>query len=311
MMNFTNNNQPIIIGIDHGYGNCKTRNFCFKSGVAAYDKEPTFKENMLVYSGKYYLVGEEHKEFLSDKMADNDYYILTLAAIAKEFNVRHITSAKVHIAAGLPLTWVSEQKAEFKNYLLQNSEVEFTFRNTEYRIKIVGAEIYPQGFAAIVNNLNDFTGVNMLCDIGNGTMNIMFVNDKKPNPANCYTEKFGTHKCMLEVQENLMRVHHTEPPEEMITRVLRFGTADIDDNYLKTIINTARDYVKEIFIRLRKHGYDPKLMKLYVVGGGGCLIRNFADYDKSRVTINDDICATAKGYERMLEMKLLRNGAKV
>ena len=103
MMNITNNNQPIIIGIDHGYGNVKTRNCCFKSGVAAYEKEPTFKENMLVYNNRYYLVGEEHKEFLSDKMADNDYYILTLAAIAKELNIRHITSAKVHIAAGLPL----------------------------------------------------------------------------------------------------------------------------------------------------------------------------------------------------------------
>lgn len=151
----------------------------------------------------------------------------------------------------------------------------------------------------------------MLCDIGNGTMNIMFVNDKKPNPANCYTEKFGTHKCMLEVQENLMRIHHTEPPEETITRVLRFGTAEIDNDYLKTITDTAKEYVKGIFRRLRKYGYDPKLMKLYVVGGGGCLIRNFADYAESRVTINDDICATAKGYERMLEMKLICNGGQV
>lgn len=304
-------NEMVVIGIDHGYGNMKTANCCFLTGVMKSDTEPTFIGDLLQWNGKYYSIGVGHKEFTADKFNDEDYYVLTLAAIARELRRERITEASVFIAAGLPLTWVSEQKAEFKNYLLQNSEVEFTFRNTEYRIKIVGAEIYPQGFAAIVNNLNDFTGVNMLCDIENGTMNIMFVNDKKPNPANCYTEKFGTHKCMLEVQENLMRVHHTEPPEEMITRVLRFGTADIDDDYLKTIINTARDYVKEIFIRLRKHGYDPKLMKLYVVGGGGCLIRNFADYDKSRVTINDDICATAKGYERMLEMKLLRNGAKV
>ena len=54
--------------------------------------------------------------------------------------------------------------------------------------------------------------------------------------------------------------------------------------------------------------YDSKLMKLYVVGGGGCLIRNFSEYDKSRITVNDDICATAKGYERMLEMKLIKSG---
>ena len=52
-------------------------------------------------------------------------------------------------------------------------------------------------------------------------------------------------------------------------------------------------------------------MKLYVVGGGGCLIRNFAEYDANRVTVNDDICATAKGYERMLEMKLIKSGGVV
>lgn len=145
MMNFTNNNQTIIIGIDHGYGNCKTRNFCFRSGVAAYDKEPTFKENLLVYNNRYYLVGEEHKEFLSDKMADNDYYILTLAAIAKELNNRHLTSAKVHIAAGLPLTWVSEQKETFKAYLMQNESADFVFKNISYHIEIVGvSDLYEQ-----------------------------------------------------------------------------------------------------------------------------------------------------------------------
>ena len=62
-----------------------------------------------------------------------------------------------------------------------------------------------------------------------------------------------------------------------------------------------------IFRRLREHGYDPRLMKLYVVGGGGCLIRNFADYDRNRVVINEDICATAKGYEYMALVTLNRN----
>ena len=77
------------------------------------------------------------------------------------------------------------------------------------------------------------------------------------------------------------------------------------------VVKTAKQYTAGIFRRLREHEYDPKLMKLYVVGGGGCLIRNFADYDENRVTVNDDICATAKGYERMLEMQLLRGGGRV
>ena len=49
-------------------------------------------------------------------------------------------------------------------------------------------------------------------------------------------------------------------------------------------------------------------MKLYAVGGGGCLIRNFAYYDANRVIINDDICATAKGNEYMALVSLNKNG---
>lgn len=47
-------------------------------------------------------------------------------------------------------------------------------------------------------------------------------------------------------------------------------------------------------------------MKLYIIGGGGCLIRNFAEYDQSRVIIIRDICATAKGYEVLALQTLKR-----
>lgn len=75
------NSKPIIIACDHGYGNMKTAHAVFKTGVTAYDKEPTFKSNLLVYNGRYYLIGDEHKEFTAEKMNDQDYYILTLAAM--------------------------------------------------------------------------------------------------------------------------------------------------------------------------------------------------------------------------------------
>ena len=304
-------NQTYLIGIDHGYGNMKTANCCFPTGVVKSDTEPTFVSDLLVWNGKYYSIGVGHKEFTADKFNDEDYYVLTLAAIARELWRERITEADVYIAAGLPLTWVSDQKTEFKNYLLQNNEVVFTFREVEYRINIVGAEVYPQGFAAIVNNLPSFTGVTMLCDIGNGTMNLLRIVNKKPDAQRMFTEKYGTHQCALLIREEMMKVHHASLDDAIITEILKKGTADIDGAYLETVVKTAKAYTAGIFRRLREHEYDPKLMKLYVVGGGGCLIRNFADYDESRVTVNDDICATAKGYERMLEMQLLRGGGRV
>lgn len=162
-------NEMYVIGIDHGYGNMKTANCCFPTGVMKSDTEPTFVSDLLLWNNKYYSIGVGHKEFTADKFTDEDYYVLTLAAIARELRRERITEANVFIAAGLPLTWVSEQKSEFKKYLLQHSKVSFTFRNTEYRIKIVGTEVYPQGFAAVAEKLGEFSGVNMLCDIGNGS----------------------------------------------------------------------------------------------------------------------------------------------
>ena len=90
-----------IIGIDHGYGNMKTANCCVPTGITAYDHEPLFTADMLVYGGRYYLIGEGHKEFAPDKIKDEDYYVLTLAAIAKELKAENLTEAHIVIAAGL------------------------------------------------------------------------------------------------------------------------------------------------------------------------------------------------------------------
>ena len=312
LMNFINNNQmPVIIGIDHGYGNIKTAHTCFKTGVTAYEKEPTFKRDLLVYDGRYYLIGEEHKEFAADKMADEDFYILTLAAIGRELNTRKQTSARIHLAAGLPLTWVSDQKNSFRAYLLQNESADFNFRGVDYHVDFAGADIFPQGFAAVADRLGEFKGTNMLCDIGNGTMNVMYINERRPVQKKCYTEKYGTNQCVLAVREELLRRFGVSVEENVIEKVLRFGTADISERFLTAIRETAREYVAGIFRKLREHEYNPELMRLYVVGGGCCLVKNFGEYDAGRVTLNEDICATAKGYEILAQSRMRKVGGIV
>ena len=172
-MNFNTintNTKPVIIGIDHGYQNIKTAHAIFKAGVTPCDTEPIFKNNLLVYQDRYYIIGDEHKEFTAVKMNDQDYYILTLAAIGLELMLRGMNSARVHLAVGLPLTWVGEQKEAFKAYMLQNKEADFTFRDEHYHVEFVGADVFPQGFSAVADRLREFRGVNMLCDIGNGTL---------------------------------------------------------------------------------------------------------------------------------------------
>ena len=296
--------DKIIIGIDHGYGNIKTANHCFKTGITTHDSEPLFTKDMLTYNGKYYLIGEGHKEFLPEKQDDEDYYILTLAAIATELADEGMTEADVIIAAGLPLTWTSGQKADFAAYLSKNKEVEFTFRNVNYHIRISDVKIYPQGYSAVVPIKSTLKGLSMVADIGNGTMNTLYLVNGKPQSGKMFTEKFGTYQCTLAIREGFMRKTRRELNDYLIDEVLQTGTADIPDSDLEIITAIAEEYVAEIFRRLREHGYDESTMKLCVCGGGGCLIKNFYHGKLDRVKFIDDICAAAKGYEYLADVYL-------
>ena len=187
-------------------------------------------------------------------------------------------------------------------------EIVFTFKGKEYRIRITGVDVFPQGFAAIVSHLSDFKGVNMLCDIGNGTMNVMTITSGRPISSKCFTEKYGTHQCTLLIRERLMQKYHVTVDDAVIEEVLRTGTADIGKQYLDAIIEAAKEYTEGILRRLREHEYNPALMRLYIVGGGGCLLKHFANLDADRVTINEDICATANGYEYMANARMWKAG---
>ena len=70
--------RTIIIGVDHGYGNTKTANCIFQSGVVKLKEGQEFAQKPLIYKNEKYLVGQGHKVFVADKFLDEDYYILTL-----------------------------------------------------------------------------------------------------------------------------------------------------------------------------------------------------------------------------------------
>ena len=142
-------------------------------------------------------------------------------------------------------------------------------------------------------------------------MNIMYINNSRPVEKKCFTEKYGTHQCVLAVREQLLRRMGAVVDDLVIEQVIRKGTADIGEKYLDVMKAAAKDYTAEIFRKLREHEYNPELMRLYVVGGGGCMIENFGDYVRNRVTIIHDICAATKGYEMLAVRKIQKNGGRL
>lgn len=290
-------NGTKIIGIDHGYGNIKTAGTVTKTGILQFDNEPIFGGNILELNGKFYKFGEGHKEFIPDKSLDTDFYLFTLMAVARELNRYKITTANVHIAAGLPLTWVQVQKDSFKEYLMQNKNVTYKYNGKLYNITFVGCSVYPQGYPAIIERIDDFTGNNLIADIGNGTMNIMYINDTKPVDSKCWTEKIGVNQCIIAARNHIFNTFGAVIDESIIEGFIKKGTYNISSDYLDALKSVVADYVDKIFETLQKYEYNPKTTKLYILGGGGCLIKNFATYDKESVIIIDDLCAAAKGFE--------------
>ena len=301
-----NSNIRIIVGVDHGYGNMKTAHRVFRTGVECMEEEPIVSKNFVRYKDKFYVIGESHLVYQGNKTDSEDFYILTLAALAEELKFRGLHEANVILAVGLPLAWMKSQGADFRHYLMKEQELHFEFRKERYYVHLCGVEIFPQGFAAVVN-LGAMQGMNMLADIGNGTMNVMQIVDNKPLEKSLVTEKFGVGICMKEIRKELSKENGEDISEMLIEPLLRNGLQERTDSTAKKVEHIATRYTENIRRRLVDYGYKEGLVHLYVIGGGGCLIRNYSDLaEKTGVTFITDICANAKGYETLAEKKLRR-----
>lgn len=300
-----------IIGTDLGYGNCKGANTVLPSGIISYDTEPVFQGNILEYDNKYYRLGEGHKAFLADKSMDDDFYILNLAVIARELHRVGIYEAKIYLATGLPLTWVRVQRDSFRAYLMKNKDVKFKFNDKEFHIEFAGCSVYPQGYPAVVERIGEFKGTNLLADIGNGTLNVLYIQNKKPVESKSWTEKLGVNQLIIKARNAVMDNFGVKIDEGIIEQYIRFAKADISAKYEQLLRQTAVEYTNDIFTALKSYEYDPELMKLYIIGGGGCIVKNFGTYDKENVEITSDICATVKGYEHITYLQMRKEQSDV
>ena len=141
----------IIIGIDHGYYAIKTRQVSFPSGIIRYDYEPYTMQNVLQYQGKYYVCGTGRQTLVKNKTSNDNYYLLTLAAIAEEIKHRKAErKTEVILAVGLPLSSFGREKQGFREYLLRKEQpVRFLYESELYEITIKDVKLFPQGYSAL------------------------------------------------------------------------------------------------------------------------------------------------------------------
>lgn len=296
----------VIIGVDHGYAAMKSAHFSFPTGLVEYEHEPYTRKDVLEYGGKFYVVGSGRQPLQKDKTATEDYYLLTLAAIAKELEHRQAgPAATVHLAAGLPLTSFGRDKKKFKEYLFQGGQpVTFRYEWTAYTVTIERVSLFPQGYAAVLTQqeLLDEPSV-IVSDIGGWTVDLMRLDGRIPNAATCRSLELGMIRCLDEVSEQIRRSLGLSLTAAQIESVL-CGEASSVDNNAKTIIHReAGAYAHRLLSAITESGLDVRAMPAIFLGGGAALMKRHvgASDGLCRALILDDVCLNAKGYERLVE----------
>lgn len=287
-----------IIGIDHGFGNIKTRNTTFRTGITVSEKKNDIAQDVVKFKDKYLIIGETHKGFDSDKVINDDYYYLTIAAIAKELRIRKITSARLVLGVGLPIKWAEEQRETFRDYLSREKNLEFEYKGISYSVIIESVFVFTQGYVAVMERIGKIDGIYYVADIGNGTINVMYLNDHKINSSKCFTDQLGVRKCIESIQNEIANKTQKDIPYDICEDYLIKGSTVLSDQLRFIMDETAERYVDSVLGKLREHGYDPDYMKLLCMGGGSGIVRRYSHLSEESVEYIDDIRATAKGYEQ-------------
>ena len=289
------NNKLEVIGIDHGWSMMKTISQVFVTGVKEITTTPALFGDVLEYEGKFYKVGTVRQEVKDTKVEDDSFYLLTLAAVAKELKRRGLEEAKVFLAVGLPLTRFGAEKNDFIKYLTKNKRVSFKYENEPYYIEIDDVAIFPQCYAAVVDKIPTMAKKTLIVDIGSWTIDIMPVINKSPDESKCVTIPKGLITCMRSINEQCVRQLNGEVDESEIQNIMRYGRSDIDDEYFAIIKAEIEDFVDKVYNSIREFGYNLKTTPIVFVGGGAVVMKNFGSHDAKNISYNLDVKANAKG----------------
>lgn len=293
-----------IIAIDHGWSMCKTPHEIFTSGVCEITTEPAYFDNVLEFRGRYFKVGTERLEVKATKVETPDYYYLTLAGIAKELKLRNKTEARVVLAVGLPASRYGDEKKSFIKYLKQNDEVNFKFEQDKYHIWIDRVYVYPQCYAAVIDQLTLFGPKVVVVDIGSWTIDIIPVIDKRPDEAGTDSIQQGIITCMRDINKQCVRQLGEKIDEELIKEYMITRKSSLPDAYIRIMDKEIETFIKMVINSLREEKYSLKTTPFVFVGGGAVVLKNFIDEDQDNFSYNTDICANAKGFEILARVQM-------
>lgn len=327
----------MIIAVDTGNRFIKTAHAePFTAGLNRhYSNPPIVATDTLFYNGNYYSFSETQGYHRKDKTIDDYYFILSLAAIAREivmktameenpdisvdFNVamrnadrtrRHYVE-DVFLSVGLPPRDMKMFQKEFSSYFLKDGRhLNFSYNNITFDITIVDVVVSPQGFAAIFPN-DLFSSVakypqSYIIDIGGYTTDVAKIVNKRIDTNYFESLDFGVIHMYNEVASVVAKSCSKDINGVFIEAILHGES--VEDEEVEAVVRKAADeYAHKIIDALRDKGVDFNLSLPVLVGGGVQLLQeSLRDaINRKNIFIIPDVKANAIGYE-VLAKRILK-----
>lgn len=298
-------NNIEVIGIDHGWMNMKTVSSIFLSGVNK-TTEPALFDDTLEFGGEYYKIGSERMEVNENKVSDDNYFLLTLAAIAKELKLRNMTTADVILSVGLPITKFAKEKTEFISYLTRYRQLYFKYEKESFQVNIIKVVVFPQCYAAVADKLPQTNRKHVIVDVGSWTIDIMPIINCKPDESLCDTQDEGLIRCINRINEKCVRNLSGKLDESDIIEFMRTGrNEELDERYIHLMQMELESFAANVYQRLISGGYNINTTPITFVGGGATVMRLFGNRKQKNIRFLEDIHANAKGFEFLGNLLLM------
>ena len=297
--------QTKIIGVDVGYGQTKTANSCFSSGVKKLPGRPPLSTQVIETNTGFYAIGGGKASIQKSKTEDESMRVLTMAGIAEELKKGGLTEAEVHLGVGAPLTRMGAEKQTYLDYYNRIRDLSFRYEDVSYRVKLLSVRVFPQGYAGVVEYMKGFRRSSLVIDIGSWTVDILPLSAYIPDQTRCKSLPLGTITCMNDINEALRQKFGQDADETTIKDVMIHGTSDIPADYLAVIRSGLMAYVKNLMDQIRALNFNPDLTQFIFIGGGAGIMKHFlSEGDKKNCLIYDDVHINAKGYENLIRRKI-------
>lgn len=321
-----------VIGIDHGNGNMKTENVVFPCGFAEQDIKPDalYAKDILEYKGKYYTLSRQRISYQTDKTTNDNAFILTLFAVAKEMVARAallkndfdmkrdfggFVGKDVILSVGLPPAHFEKQAKPFKEYFIKHAEhgINFKYNDKPFHFYVKDVCVLPQDYAAAIVFKNELINENATCyciDIGDGTTDMVGLTDGNPEKETMLSREFGMSKLRSTIIESINNDYGLPLTDDYVDNYLSgkhiLLPPEDEDAIRERISKITEDFTNELINMLRKKVATFKIYPVIFSGGGSIALKPYLEASGvfSFTYYIDDIRANAIAYQQIAKMQL-------